>query len=74
MQAIIDALNSVLDFIGSIITFVGDMIEQTIQMIVMLGEAAITIPKLFSIFPPFLYVLLGTALSVAIAYKILGRD
>lgn len=74
MDAIIDALTSICDFIMSIIFFIRDMIEQTIQMIVMLGEAAITIPKLFSIFPPFLYVLLGTALSVAIAYKILGRD
>ena len=74
MDAIINGIKTICNFFSAIVSFVLDLIENTINMIIMLGEAATTIPKLFGIFPPILAASLGVVLAVAIAYKILGRE
>lgn len=74
MDAIINGIKAICNFFSAIVSFVLDMIQNTIDMIVMLGEAATTIPKLFGVFPPILTASLGVVLAVAIAYKILGRE
>lgn len=74
MEAIINGIKTICNFFSAIVSFVLDFIENIFNMIVMLGEAAVTIPKLFGILPPILTASLGIVLSIAIAYKILGRE
>lgn len=74
MQAIIDGITAICDFFSALIGFVLDTITNMINMIIMVGEAAATIPKLFGILPPVLTSTLAGILAIAIAYKILGRE
>lgn len=74
MTAVIETLGNIASAIGSVIDFLIDMVLQIVDMVVMLGQAALTIPKLFGIMPPVVTASLLAVLSIAIIYKILGRE
>ena len=74
MTAVIETLGNIASAIGSVINFLIDMVLQIIDMVKMVGDAALTIPKLFGIFPPVVTAALLAVLSIAIIYKILGRE
>lgn len=74
MQAIIDFFTSFVGVLGNIINFVVDFIGQMLDLVVMLGEAAIAIPMTFLVLPPPATIALTSILTIAIAYKMLGRE
>ena len=74
MTALIDFFTSFAEVIGNIIDFVVDFIGQMFDLVVMLAEAAVAIPMLFLVLPPPATVALTAILTIAIAYKMLGRE
>lgn len=74
MNAILNFFDSLGSVIQNIIDFVIDFVTQLIGVVKMLADAALTIPKIFGIFPPVLTTSLAAVLAIAIAYKLLGRE
>lgn len=74
MEAIITFFTSLIDTITNLLGFVLDFVGQMLDMIVMVGEAAVSIPLTFLVLPPPATVALTSILTIAIAYKLLGRE
>lgn len=74
MQAILDWFNSVSATISSLIGYVVGVIEDLVEMAVMLGYAAADIPAMMSFLPSSVSVVMGSFLTAAILYKVLGRE
>ena len=74
MQAILDWFNSVSTTISSLIGYVVGVIEDLVEMAVMLGYAAADIPAMMSFLPSPVSVIMGSFLTAAILYKVLGRE
>ena len=74
MKAIISWLEGLVDIIAGLIDFVVNSISQTFELVKMLGEAASKIPDLFGFLPPPVVAICVSFLSVAILFKILGRE
>lgn len=74
MQAIIDFFTSISDSVSSFIAYFVGVIEDMVQMVVMLGYAATDLPEMLAFLPSPIVVMLGTFLTAAILYKVLGRE
>lgn len=74
MEAIINFFTSIAAAVSSIIQFVIDFIGQMFDLVEMLVEAATAIPMLFVVLPPPATVALTTIVTIAVAYKLLGRE
>ena len=74
MQAIIEFFTAFADVIENVIEFLFDFIGTMIDLVVMLGEAALAIPMVFAIMPPPATVVLTAILTIAITYKMIGRE
>lgn len=74
MNAIINFFEAFGGVISNIIDFIVDFVNQLIGVVKMLADAALTIPKIFGIFPPILTASLAAVLAIAVAYKLLGRE
>lgn len=74
MQAILDFFASFADTITWIIQYVIGVIEDIVEMVVFLGMAAGQLPDVLVFLPTPIVVLLGSFLTAAILYKVLGRE
>ena len=74
MQALLNWFESVSGTISSLIDYLVSMIEDIVEMVVMLGYAAADLPELLAFLPPPVVLLLGSFLTAAILYKVLGRE
>lgn len=74
MQAIIEWFSTFSGTIGSLIEYVVGVIEDIVEMVIMLGYAAADLPALLGFLPSPIVVLLGSFLTAAILYKVLGRE
>lgn len=74
MEALIEWFEDVSGIIEDLIEFVVDLVEDTLEMIEMVGKAAKDIPEILSFLPPSIVILLGSFLTAAILYKIIGRE
>lgn len=74
MKAIISWLEGLVDIITGLVVFVIDFIGQMFQLVEMLVDAAATIPELFAFLPPPVVTICVSFLSVAVLFKILGRE
>lgn len=74
MQDIIDWFVEVSETITDLIDYVVGVIEDIVEMVEMLGTAASDLPEILCFLPPPVTVLLGSFLTAAILYKVLGRE
>lgn len=72
------AIGKFLETIGqafmAVIDFVVKMVQDLIFIVEMLAELAPQIPAWYTWFPPVLWYTFGLCISVAIVFKIVGRD
>lgn len=73
-----DAIFKVFETIGrafeAVLDFIVKMIQDLIFIVEMLAELAPQLPAWYTWFPPVLWYTFGLCISVAIVYKIAGRD
>lgn len=74
MQPLLNWFASVSDIISTLIDYVVGFFNDLVNMVKMLGQAALVIPKLFSMIPAPVVVALAAGLAIAVLYKILGRE
>lgn len=74
MQPLLNWFASVSDTISTLIDYVVGFFNDLVNMVKMLGQAALVIPKLFSMIPAPVVVALAAGLAIAVLYKILGRE
>lgn len=73
-----DAIISFLEGIGSAITgffaFVASLISDLVYLVSLTGKALAAIPSMVAWLPAPVLALLTTCITVAVLYKVLGRD
>lgn len=74
MDAIINFFTSIADSVRFFISYFTDVIEDMVEMVVMLGQAALELPAMLTFLPPPIVLMLTTFLTAAILYKVLGRE
>lgn len=70
----IDILGSLVDFLVGIFNFIAKIIEEIIYIIKLTGTIIGNISSYFYFMPAVVSGLLITLITIAIAYKIAGRD
>lgn len=74
MEDIINAVETIIDFIDTIWKFIKDFTADTFEMIELVGETVKSIPDYLSWLPAEVVTALIAIFSVAVIYKILGRE
>lgn len=74
LQSIFDALSNIADFFVTITTFVFDLIRDLRYMLTALIQVTYAFPQNFGWLPVGVSALVITILSVAIIYKVIGRQ
>lgn len=72
------ALISLLEGIGSAVTgffeFVFSLIADIVYLVQLTGRMLAQIPRYFSFLPPPVLAVIVTAVTIAVLYKVLGRE
>lgn len=74
MEAIINFFVSIAEVVNTLILFVVDFIAQIGTLAKMLLEAVTAIPMVLVVMPPPATVALTSIITIAVAYKLLGRE
>lgn len=74
MNALINFFTGLVEVIKTVIDFLIGFIEDLVELVVLVGQAALEIPKLFGMLPPPIIAALTIGLSVVVIFKILGRE
>lgn len=70
----LEALESIVDFFTSIVTFVIDFFQDLVFVIGTLGSVIVNIPSYIGWLPTSMIILITTAFSFVVIYKLLGRE
>lgn len=70
----IDVLGSIVDFLVSIFNFVARIITEIIYIIKLTGSVMSNIASYFYFLPAVVSTAIITLITIAVAYKIVGRD
>ena len=74
MQELIDFFSVLAQIVTMAIDYFVGLIEDIVDMILVLGTAAIQIPQILSFLPSPIVAILTIFLTAAILYKVLGRE
>lgn len=74
MQAILDFLGSIGEAIVAAFDFLVSLIMDLVYLVQLTGKMLTQIPLYFAWLPPGLTALLVSAITIAVLFKILGRD
>ena len=74
LRAIRNAILAILSFFTSIFTFVGSLIKDLATIASLLGKAVVSIPSYLSFFPAAFTAIVITLISIAVIYKVVGRE
>lgn len=74
MDSVIEWFNSFSGFLASIVEFAVGLVRDMISLVRLLGQAVAKVPDILAVLPPSVTALLLVALSVAVLYKVLGRE
>lgn len=74
MQAILDFLGSIGGAIVAAFDFLVSLIMDLVYLVQITGKMLAQIPLYFSWMPPAISAIVITAVTIAVLYKILGRD
>lgn len=74
LQTILDTLTNIGAFFTSIVDFVVDTIVDIGQMVVMLANTAVMLPRYIVYLPLPLFQMIGGIIATAIIFRVLGRD
>lgn len=74
LKNIYAALKSITSFLGSIVDFVVDFFQDLVYVINLLGETIKSIPQYLGFFPTILVTAVISLVSLAVVFKILGRE
>lgn len=74
MDAIFKVIETIGKAFGAVLDFIVKLVQDLIFIVEMMAELAPQIPAWYTWFPPVLLYTFGLCISVAIIYKIIGRD
>lgn len=74
LRAIKNAILFIVSFFTSIFTFVGNLIKDLATIAKLLAKAVASIPTYLNFFPAAFTAIVITLISIAVIYKILGRE
>lgn len=74
MQTLINFFKGIGTFIGSVFDFIIDTVEGLAYIVKLTVHFTLKIPDYFSWLPPEFLALVALVFSIAVIYKILGRE
>lgn len=74
LEAIKNFVSDILDFIEMVYNFVKTLVTDTATLIETVGEAVVSIPEYFSMFPAPVLTLIVAIFGMVVVYKFLGRE
>lgn len=74
IQVIVDRIKMLVDAVVSGITFVADFIKDLLYVIGLTGDALLTLPEVLKWLPAAVSAVIITILTIAVVYKIMGRE
>ena len=74
LDSIFDAIGKIVEFLNTLWDFVLDFLNNTFNLIKLVGETVTLIPDYLSWLPAPVIALVVSIFSIVIIYKILGRD
>lgn len=74
LKNIYNAIKSLVNFFDSVIDFVIDFFQDLVYVIDLLAETVTSIPDYLGFFPTILVTAIISLVSIAVIFKILGRE
>lgn len=74
MNVIVDFLTGIGQAITSGFSLVFGLLEDLVYLILLTGKVLLSIPTYFSWLPPQFVVLVVSILTIAVLYKVMGRE
>lgn len=74
LNSIFDAVSKIIEFLNTLWDFVLEFLNNTFNVIKLVGETVVSIPSYFSWLPAEIIAVLVALFGVVMIYKILGRD
>lgn len=74
LQSIFNVIKSIGDFFVTMFSWVSSGVKQLVGLVLLLGKAVLAIPSYISWIPFSVVAVITVMITVAVLYKVLGRE